>query len=327
MYRDVLELDHTLAFSPNLVVNVYNQTKKLFFINSEELIGNFQVPLTSLEEKPDKPYFFNLIKDGKVTGRILTKFFLKKNEGFNNDMSELQQMALDELKAEQTTKCTLKIAVLGARYLSSETKDPIIEFKLTNDDQIQTLEPHTELCVPNKDHISCNPNFMNTITFTDISLKKDLILWPFLQITLRDRSVFGTKTCFTTIPLINYSWEDENKNDAIKNKALAILNRNVGIKGVIQKQNAKEKSHLRDGSSVSASDTASRTASSGSRGSRLSQRDRDVRGDLKDKMDSIGEQSVESEESDESDKEEDIQLLKNPVNFLGCEGFFMFFLE
>ena len=211
-----LEFENTLQFSPNLQVSVIKHYKKLKFMDVHEKLGEFSVPLCSLKEIPEKPQFFNLISHGKIQGRILAKFYL----GFEDDRDSLHRFDLDDLHQE-THNVDLQISVLGVRFLNNKARDPTIEFQLTNTEEVQIMHPAEEVVIESH-HTGINPNFMEIISFEDITLDKDPLLWPLLEIRFKDHSFFGSKSFNTILSLINFA--EDLISERERAQAMKILN-------------------------------------------------------------------------------------------------------
>lgn len=78
IYAKKVELNQKLEFSSDMIVSVFNANKGITSIfNEKSLIGEFAVPVMSLQKDMKRPKFFNLIKDGQCQGRILARFLVR----------------------------------------------------------------------------------------------------------------------------------------------------------------------------------------------------------------------------------------------------------
>ena len=111
------------------------------------------------------------------------------------------------------------MSVFGLRNLVHDCFDPEIHVCLTDDTEKEQIIKLPDLSKYEEEMFEediqvldkCNPNFASKITFKDVELKKEPLMWPQLQINVVDKggkgyvgSKRGCENTFTTISLLDY---------------------------------------------------------------------------------------------------------------------------
>lgn len=215
------------SFEQNLRVELKTSFSR-FNLFGNPMIGQFTVPLRSCTQMWDNPQFFHLVNpeyENASQGRVLAQFFITEDPKMKVDF-------FDGNGTEPvTTKCDLKIALIGIRNLKPAYTDCELEISLP---ELRTEEvDRAEKGIKGTLGTTCNPNFeANAIVeFKGVFLPDKPLLLPTLKIKVIDKSFFMANECFTYVPLIPYvPW----LSDAKKREAMQLYNRSFDRKDIIE---------------------------------------------------------------------------------------------
>jgi len=182
-------MEKELGLESDMKISVYNEVSGGLLSGKKELIiGECSVAIPSLQTKCDKPQFYNLInEEGMFVGQVLANFHVKfyppqqhqkkggKQTNDNKEHNELLEMF------KQTTlpkyKVDIAFSLFGMRNLINKAVKPRVDIKLTNQKETQTLR-----LADGQEFHANNPNFGQCVHFNNVSLEKEPLFWPFLEI-------------------------------------------------------------------------------------------------------------------------------------------------
>lgn len=221
--KDVL-LELELAFEADMRITVQNEKKGLFGTLSNQVIGEFCVPVQSIMTHSEKPQFFNLInEEGKFMGQLLANFYLKifvrdpktrKIKGYVDPaIGEMEKRFTEATEVAHTVN--IKFAILGIRNLVMKAKKPLVKIRLTNKpNDERECRMHAVWADNNSIEETSNPNIGEIVEFKDVDLSNEPLCWPYLLVEIVDEAktealisslAGGCEDCFTTISLIEYA--------------------------------------------------------------------------------------------------------------------------
>ncbi len=274
--------------------------------------------------------FYNLVMNSQVMGRILAFFDLEETPAEETENFEkpdattippvpsgLRIADVEQLNA-LSFEVKVSISVLGLRELKSAGKQPMLEFRLTNDnikrgDPSRTIKVNEELV--RDQGASCNPYVLNKIEFT-ANVSDRFEDWPFLQVYLTYADGwFGRKYGYTTLLLFPFaSFIPEPYKMAIIN----MFNSNVEVAKTRTRAGSTKKGTTlgqRSSRTMSGSHRSSRLNKSGT-GSKRSLQTISERGNEDDLLDELPENEEEKREEEilKQDEEEESKIVMEKVN-------------
>ena len=198
-----------------------------------EVLGECSITVPSLTNVCDRPQYYNLINpEGMFVGQVLANFHIefypkdpkKRDEKIDDSDRHKELVEMFKKLTRDRCKVNLSFSLFAIRNLAQKAIKPIVTVKLTldeNDTDPQDLkftkviklvkdegdlEDGEEIGVPDPSH---HPNFCQKVSFENVPLREEPLLWPFLQITVSDEEKGfmrkGCETCYTTISLIQFA--------------------------------------------------------------------------------------------------------------------------
>ena len=233
------ELDWKLDFAPDVGITLYQSNKKGFFGKIKEAeIGNFTVPVRSIQELKKYPHYFNLIKNNEKVGRILAMFYICP---LNQKDKKLPDFSVfNSLKTVRRAK--LELIILGGRNLdfSGNIKDFELKIELLqngeSDIKKNIIQEGVEVENINSAEGGANKliNFCKRYEFfANIYGNTDFQIFPYLKISIKKNSFFGDDERFL---LFNLSEFSDFNDEANKKLYRLIFEQNIDELKIDQEQ-------------------------------------------------------------------------------------------